>query len=62
MEDDPRLNKILQVEKFIFSKISLMKNNPGSNRILQVDIPDEKFLSTVGNLEVEENSTTSRQN
>ena len=61
MEDDPRLNKILQVDKFILdddSKISLMKNNPGLNKIPQVDIPDEKFLSTKGNFEVEENSTT----
>jgi len=61
MEDDPRLNKILQVDKFILddnSKKSLMKNNPSSNKIPQVDIPDEKFLSTKGNFEVEENSTT----
>jgi len=57
MEDDPRLNKILQVDKFFLddaSKISLMKNNPGSNRIRQVDIPDEKFLLTEENSEVED--------
>ncbi len=35
-----------------------MKNNPGSNKIPQVDIPDEKFLLTEGNFKVEENSKT----
>jgi len=31
-----------------------MKNNPGSNRIRQVEIPDEKFLLTEENSEVED--------
>jgi len=55
MEDDPRLNRIIQVDKPILdADLSLMKNNPGPNRIRQVDIPDEKFLLTEENSKVED--------
>jgi len=52
LKDDP---KILQIDKPILdSDLSLIKNNPSSNRIRQVDIPDEKFLLTEENSEVED--------
>jgi len=55
LKDDPRLNRTIQVDKPILdSDLSLMKNNPGSNRIRQVDIPDEKFLLTEEKSEVED--------